>query len=216
MPKLEIIDPPIHVENCLSSKLSTLNEAPIEDSVSSFLSWSLKFLSKEVPPVKQIFSFTVSFISISHLPIDSITQLVTLSLFDSGEGLKSSLQLLYKEAMFKLPIEIDIQEANIIALDIIKYVYKAFNDEEVYSNTDQEITYRILPETKRFINFSWDGSPQLGLFRVRQTVTVNDKVSVNEKLVFLCPVWLLFLVIFGVIFMIIWLFVRSRARRKQL
>lgn len=95
-------------------------------------------------------------------------------------------------------------------------VMEAFNDEEVYSNTDQGVTYRILPETKRFINFSWDGSPQLGLFRVRQTVTVNDKVSVNEKLVFLCPVWLLFLIIFGVIFMIIWLFVRSRARRRQL
>lgn len=95
-------------------------------------------------------------------------------------------------------------------------VMEAFSDEEVYSNTDQEVAYRILPETKRFINFSWDGSPQLGLFRVRQTVTVNDKVSVNEKLVFLCPIWLLFLVVFGIIFMIIWLFVRSRARRKQL
>lgn len=95
-------------------------------------------------------------------------------------------------------------------------VLEAFKDEEVYSNTDEKVTYRILPETKRFINFTWDGSPLLGLFRVRQTVTVNGTASVSEKLVFLCPIWLLFIVVLGIIFIIIWLISRSRARRRQL
>lgn len=52
---------------------------------------------------------------------------------------KIALQLLYKDAMFRLPIEIDMEEASTVALDIIKYVYKAFNDEDgmsKYSITD--------------------------------------------------------------------------------
>lgn len=43
---------------------------------------------------------------------------------------KIGLQLLYKEAMFRLPLNIELEEGDNVALDIIKYVYKAFNDEE--------------------------------------------------------------------------------------
>ena len=43
---------------------------------------------------------------------------------------KIAIELLYKEAMLRLPIEIDIEEVDEITIDIIKYIYKAFNDEE--------------------------------------------------------------------------------------
>ena len=43
---------------------------------------------------------------------------------------KIALQLLYKEGMMRLPINIDASEGQIVAMNIITYVYKAFNDEE--------------------------------------------------------------------------------------
>ena len=50
-------------------------------------------------------------------------------------------------------------------------VFPLFSDEEVYTNEENPATLTILPETQRFNSISWDGAPQLGIFRVRETVT---------------------------------------------
>lgn len=85
-------------------------------------------------------------------------------------------------------------------------VFPLFSDEEVYTNEENPETSIILPETKRYNEIKWEGSPQLGIFKVRQTVKIFEDESVTEKIVFLCPIWFIFIclvVLFIILFSII-------------
>lgn len=93
-------------------------------------------------------------------------------------------------------------------------VFPLFSDEEVYTNEEDPEKSVIFPETKRFFTASWDGAPQLGIFRVRQTVKIFDDEQVVEKLVFLCPIWFLFIVLLIIFVAIFWIVSRIIGRRK--
>lgn len=94
-------------------------------------------------------------------------------------------------------------------------VYPLFGDEEVYTNEEAPVVLTILPETKRYNEISWEGAPALGIFRVKQTVKIFDEVSTTEKLVFLCPIWFLFIVLLLIFCVIFWVVSRVRNRRKE-
>lgn len=94
-------------------------------------------------------------------------------------------------------------------------VFPLFSDEEVYTNEENPTELYILPETQRFNSISWDGAPQLGIFRVKQTVKIFDEVSTTEKIVFLCPIWFLFLILLIIFCVIFWLISRARARKTN-
>lgn len=94
-------------------------------------------------------------------------------------------------------------------------VFPLFSSEEVYTNEDHPETRNIMPETRRFNTVSWDGAPQLGLFRVKQTVKFLDQVSVTEKLVFICPLWFLFIILAIIFLAIFWIVSRVRSRKKE-
>lgn len=94
-------------------------------------------------------------------------------------------------------------------------VFPLFSDEEVYTNEEEPEKNIIFPETKRFYTASWEGAPQLGIFRVRQTVKIFDDESVVEKLVFICPIWFLFIVLLIIFVAIFWIVSRIRGRNKE-
>lgn len=94
-------------------------------------------------------------------------------------------------------------------------VYSLFSDEIVYSNKDNPKENIILPGTTLFSNSTWDETPELGFFRVVQTISGFSDTSVVEKTVFVCPTWFLtawLILIFGGIFGI---FMGSRLRKKS-
>lgn len=97
--------------------------------------------------------------------------------------------------------------------EYILQVFPLFSNEEVYTNEEDPLTKTILPETRRFVTQSWDGAPSLGIFKVKQTVRFAGNESVTEKIVIICPMWLVFLVIFGVVFLIVYLIARSKMRK---
>ncbi len=97
----------------------------------------------------------------------------------------------------------------------IMQVYPMFGDEEVYTNEEKPMELTILPETQRLNTMSWDGAPQLGVFRVKQTVKVLDDVKEVEKLVILCPIWFLFIIVLIIICIIFWIVSRIRNRNKE-
>ena len=100
--------------------------------------------------------------------------------------------------------------------EYILQVYPLFSNEEVYTNEENPETYIILPETRRFITQTWsDGAPNIGIFKVKQTVKFAGTESVNEKLVVVCPVWLLLAIVFVIVFWIIWLVMRSKNRKAN-
>ncbi len=96
----------------------------------------------------------------------------------------------------------------------ILQVYPLFGGEEVYTNEEQPEVRVILPETRRFNQISWDGAPQLGAFRVKQTVKFLGKEEVVEKMVFLCPLWFLFIILVLIFLIVFWIVSRVRGRKE--
>lgn len=94
-------------------------------------------------------------------------------------------------------------------------VFPLFSDEEVYTNEEKPEASIIFPETKRYNEIKWEGAPQLGIFKVRQTVKIFDDETVTEKIVFLCPLWFLFVAILLVFLIIFWIFSRIFKRRRE-
>lgn len=94
-------------------------------------------------------------------------------------------------------------------------VFPLFSDEEIYTNEETPEGNVVFPETKKLNTISWEGSPQLGIFKVRQTVKIFDEESVTEKIVFLCPLWFLFIVILLIFCIIFWIVSRIIKRKKE-
>ena len=65
----------------------------------------------------------------------------------------------------------------------------------------QDESGNFVPEIQRSINPG-------------ETVTIFDETSVTEKIVFLCPIWFLFLVLLIIFFVIFWLVSRARSRHQ--
>ncbi len=53
----------------------------------------------------------------------------------------------------------------------------------------------VLPGTSRTGILTWDGAPQLGLFRVTQRIRFLDQDYEYSQIVLLCPIWLIVVVI---------------------
>lgn len=93
-------------------------------------------------------------------------------------------------------------------------VFPLFSDEEVYTTEEDPELKVIFPETKRLSEQSWEGAPALGIFKVRQTVKLFDEVSVEEKLVFLCPLWLIVVVAILIVLIIFWIVSHIRNKNR--
>lgn len=77
------------------------------------------------------------------------------------------------------------------------------------------ISATVLPETTRTMNQVWDGAPQLGFFRVKQTIEFLDEELVFEHVVFICPIWLIVLVGLFLLLLIAWIVSHIISRRHD-
>lgn len=97
-------------------------------------------------------------------------------------------------------------------------VFPIFSDEEAYTTEENSSTDYVLPGTTRYIEQTWNEMPAIGIFRVRQVVyyhSTNNEPSITEKVVIVCPIWLLFIVVFAIIAIIIWLIMRAKSRKRR-
>ena len=85
-------------------------------------------------------------------------------------------------------------------------VFPLFSDEEVYTNEESPKENWIMPGNTALTSVSWDQTSSIGIFHVIYNVEfegVNQKV---DKMVIVCPLWLLFIIavlIFLIIFKIL-------------
>ena len=98
--------------------------------------------------------------------------------------------------------------------EYILQVWPLFSGEEICTNEENPDTSLILPDTKRYHSQKCE-LPSFGIFNIKQTVKIFDQVSTIEKMVIVCPIWLLFLIIFLVALGIIYLFARSKKRKND-
>ncbi len=87
------------------------------------------------------------------------------------------------------------------------------------SSDGQMIGYNIssvLPGTSRTGILTWTDAPKLGLFNVKQTIAFLDQEYEYSQLVFICPIWLIVLVIALIIALIVWIIfkIKNRGRRS--
>lgn len=80
------------------------------------------------------------------------------------------------------------------AINILR-VENAFTGKEYYSSVNSPKTNSILPGTELLVVDTWEETPALGVFRVVQSISYNNKVDTSSGIVFVCPIW----------FLIIWL-----------
>lgn len=96
-------------------------------------------------------------------------------------------------------------------------VFPIFSGESIYSNEDNPSRAVILPNTTRYNSISWtteQGAPSIGVFKVQSEVKIFDEVSKIEKIVIICPMWVLILVIIFLLALIFWLISRAKSRKK--
>ncbi len=98
--------------------------------------------------------------------------------------------------------------------EYILQVWPLFNGEEICTNEEKPETSLILPETERYHVQSCN-LPSFGIFRAKQTVKIFGETSTMERVVFVCPLWLLFLIIFIIVALVIWLITKIRANRTN-
>ena len=94
-------------------------------------------------------------------------------------------------------------------------VWPIFSDEEICTNEEDVTTSLIMPETKRYHVEKCD-LPNIGMFRVKQVVKIFGEESTFEKMVIVCPVWLLFVIVFIISVVVIWFVSRVKSRKKSI
>lgn len=100
----------------------------------------------------------------------------------------------------------------------VKYVmtvYPIFSNEEVYSNEEDPKILATLPETRRYTSLEWENTPSFGLFRVKLDITYAGQTETIEKIVLVCPLWLIILILVFVGAVVFWLVSKNRERKNS-
>lgn len=101
-------------------------------------------------------------------------------------------------------------------------VWPIFSNEEVCTNEEKEEgskiegskTSLIMPETERY-HTQTCYLPSVGIFRAVQTVKIFGETSVVERTVIFCPLWLLFIILFVIIALVLWIFMKVKGNKKR-
>lgn len=98
--------------------------------------------------------------------------------------------------------------------DYTLQVWPMFSDEEICTNEEEPGQSLIMPGMEQFHTETCE-LPMVGVFRAKQTVKIFGEISIVEKTIFVCPLWLLFLIIFAIIALIMWFFLIAKKRKTS-
>ena len=94
-------------------------------------------------------------------------------------------------------------------------VWPLFSGEEICTNEEAPEESVVLPGTERYHAQVCDNLPAVGIFKAKQTVKIFGETSIIERTIFICPLWLIFVIVFVLIMIVAWLVMRIRGRRDD-
>ena len=94
-------------------------------------------------------------------------------------------------------------------------VYPLFSDEEIYTNEEKPASFTILPNREVYSEVAWEQTPAMGIFNAEFMVEFEGEKVEISKMIIICPIWLLFIILFVIAAIIIWIVMRVRARGQQ-
>ena len=93
-------------------------------------------------------------------------------------------------------------------------VFPLFSNEEVFTNEENPKKGWIMPGNTTMSTLAWEGTPSIGIFHVIYNVEYEGVESKVDKMVIVCPLWLLF-VIAVIIFLIIFKILSGKREKKK-
>ena len=81
-------------------------------------------------------------------------------------------------------------------------IFPLFSSEEVFTNEEEPKETWIMPERTVFSSVKWNETPSLGIFHVIYNVEYEGVESKVDKIVIVCPLWLLFLILLALVLLI--------------
>ena len=93
-------------------------------------------------------------------------------------------------------------------------VWPLFSGEEICTNEEKPTEALVVPDTER-LHVEECNLPSIGIFRAKQTVSIFGEESTLEKMVFICPLWLIFIIVFAIAVLVIWLVMKSRSGKTR-
>jgi len=93
-------------------------------------------------------------------------------------------------------------------------VWPLFSNEEICTNEEKPENSLVLPNTQKYYSQECN-LPMVGIFRAKQVVKIFGEESIIEKTIIVCPLWLLFVVIFGIVLLIAWIIAKTKKRKDS-
>ena len=93
-------------------------------------------------------------------------------------------------------------------------IFPLFSDEEVFTNEEDPKKSWIMPGNTTLTKISWEETPSIGIFHVIYNVEYEGVNSNVDKIVIVCPLWLLFLILLA-IFLIIFKILSAKKTTKK-
>lgn len=98
--------------------------------------------------------------------------------------------------------------------EYILQVWPLFSGEEICTNEENTTKSLVFPDTEKYHSESCQ-LPGFGIFNVKHTVKIFDQVSTVERMVIICPVWLVFVIIFAIFLGIFYLIAKAKKRKND-
>lgn len=94
-------------------------------------------------------------------------------------------------------------------------VFPLFGDEELFTNEENpENSSVIMPGASRLTSIAWESTPVAGIFRVKYSVEFEGVKNELEKIVIVCPLWLLIVIVLFIATIIYRLLTSAKPSKK--